>query len=246
MAEYDPIAKPYQKNRTLVLSLPEVYTYFKLVGEVTDQSILELGCGEGFYTRILKRKGARQVVGVDISEAMIDLAKLQETKEPLGIEYSVKDVVKLGKVGKFDRVLASFLLNHAQTTEQLLGMCRSIFINLNAGGLFQALNNNLELSPADYFRLEKYGRKQSISEPLVEGTPITVTLFGHEEDAPACSFVDFYLSKASYEWAFRQVGFKEIRWVQPSVAPDTLQEFGQEFWQDYLDFPPLVGIECVK
>jgi 2-polyprenyl-3-methyl-5-hydroxy-6-metoxy-1,4-benzoquinol methylase len=43
-------------------------------------------CGEGFYTRRIKRKGAGTVVGVDISEEMIRLAKQQEQNHPLGVE----------------------------------------------------------------------------------------------------------------------------------------------------------------
>lgn len=207
---------------------------------------MELGCGEGFFTRPLKQKGAGKVVGVDISEAMIVLAKSQEVNNPLGIDYIGKDVLKLDKIGEFDLVAATFLLNHAQTREQLLAMCHSIFANLKKGGRFLALNHNLELSPPDYWRLEKYGRRQHIVEPKQEGSAITVTLFDVENAQESCSFVDFYLSKASYEWAFEQAGFKHLRWHQPSVPEQALHEFGQDFWQDFLHYPTLVGIECLK
>lgn len=50
-AYYDSIAQQYKKVvREIPLYQPEKYTYFRLIGEVTGKSILELGCGEGFYT----------------------------------------------------------------------------------------------------------------------------------------------------------------------------------------------------
>lgn len=239
MAEYDHIASAYQEHRTkLVGSSVGIYNYSTLLGDIADRTVLELGCGEGFYTRVLKRKGVSHVLGVDISEKMIELARRQETSQPLGIEYRVSDVRDLGKVGEFDLVVASYLLNHAQSRKELLAMCRCIFANLTDGGRFFALNNNLELSPAEYWRLEKYGRKQHTTLPLSDGTPITVTLFGAEGEK-SCSFTDFYLSKASYEWALRQAGFKEIIWHPPRVPSNAIEEYGHEFWQDYLDYPPL-------
>jgi len=245
-ADYDNIARQYQQVvRELPLSSSKIYTYLNLVGDVTGQSVLELGCGEGFYTRRLKQKGASKVLGIDISEKMIDLAKQQEMTEPLGIEYQVGDVLALDKMGEFDLVVAAFLLNHAQTKAQLLKMCQNISIHLKPKGRFVALNNNLELSPDAYFRLEKYGRRQSIpGDSLHEGMPITVTLF-NESDGTECRFTDYYLSKTTYEWALQSVGFKEIRWHKPLLYPEDSQRFGEEFCRDFIEYPPLMGIECV-
>lgn len=168
-------------------------------------------------------------------------------REQLGLEYLVSDVLELGKISDFDQVVAFFLLNHAQTKQQLLKMCQSISANLKQGGRFIAFNNNLELPPESYFRMEKYGRKQSISAPLQEGTPINVTLFNNVDDnTEECRFIDYYLSKATYEWAFQRVGFKEIRWHKPLVSPEDIQKYGQDFWQDFIDYPTLIGIECLK
>jgi len=245
-AYYDNIAQQYQDVvRELPLSFSKIYTYLNLVGNVTGKSVLELGCGEGFYTRKLKQKGASKVLGIDISKKMIELAQQQEMREPLGIEYRVGDVLALDKVGEFDLVVAVFLLNHAQTKAQLFQMCQNISIHLKPKGRFVALNNNLELSPDAYFRLEKYGRRQSLQGSLHEGMPITVTLF-NESDGIECTFTDYYLSKTTYEWALQNVGFKEIRWHKPLLSPDDKRRFGEEFCRDFIEYPTLVGIECVK
>ncbi len=244
VAYYNTIAQQYQKSKELPKGLNiDVHTYFHLLGDIAGKSILDLGCGEGFYTRKFKQKGAATVVGVDISEKMIELARQEEAREPLGIEYVIGDVCKLDKIGSFDLVVASYLLNCAKTKEQLLKMCQSIYANLKPGGRFVSINDNVEQLPESYPICKKYGFTKSISEPLHEGTPITLTF---SVDGQKFSLIDYYLSKATYEWAFRSVGFKEIRWQKPIVSPEGVKKFGQEFWQDFLDYAPMVGIECLK
>ena len=46
---------------------------------------MDVACGFGFYTRLLKQRGAAQVIGVDISPEMVRLAHQQEQADPLGI-----------------------------------------------------------------------------------------------------------------------------------------------------------------
>jgi ubiquinone/menaquinone biosynthesis C-methylase UbiE len=67
---------------------------FELIGNTKGQTLLDMACGEGYNTRILARQGA-EVVGIDFSEKMIELAKKEEEKERLGISYHVMDAADL-------------------------------------------------------------------------------------------------------------------------------------------------------
>ena len=58
---------------------------FDACGELAGRSVLDIGCGEGYCARELKRRGAGDYLGVDLSEQMIEAAKLQEAKEMLHI-----------------------------------------------------------------------------------------------------------------------------------------------------------------
>ncbi|WP_407886261.1 class I SAM-dependent methyltransferase [Scytonema sp. NUACC26] len=246
MTYYDSIAQQYKKSKQLPFRLHiEAYTYFHLLGNLVGKSLLDLACGEGFYTRQFKLQGAARVIGVEISEKMIELARQEEAREPQDIEYILGDVLELDKIGSFDLVVASFLLNYAQTREQLLKMCQSIFVNLRPGGRFVTINNNDSQPPQSYLTTEKYGFIKSIDSPLIEGTPIQYiwTVPGSDQKF---RFNNYYLSTATYEWAFQSVGFKEVRWQKPIVSPQGVEEFGQEFWQDFLNCVPIVGIECLK
>lgn len=221
-ADYDSIAQQYKKSKQLPFRLHiEAYTYFNLLGNLVGKSLLDLACGEGFYTRQFKLQGAARVIGVEISEKMIELARQEETKEPQDIEYILVNVFELGKIGSFDLVVASYLLNYAQTREQLLKMCQSIFANLKSGGRFVTINNNDSQPPSSYLTTEKYGFIKSIDSPLMEGTPIKYTISASDQQF---SFDNYYLSTATYEWAFRSVGFKEVRWQKPIVSPQGVEE----------------------
>src|SRR5256885_13267349 len=74
--QYDHIGSKYDEYaRTATLKRAESYTFFRMVGELAGQRVLDLACGFGFYTRQLKRRGAGQVVGVAISPEMVLLAR---------------------------------------------------------------------------------------------------------------------------------------------------------------------------
>lgn len=243
---YDSIAEQFKKFYSLPFALHiETYTHLNLIGDVTGKSILDLACGEGIYTRLLKQNGAARLVGVDISSEMIKLARQEEEKEPLEIEYIIADVTEIGFIDSFDLVVASFLLNYASTKDQLLKMCHTISANLKPGGRFISLNNNLDLLPEFYHKSEKYGLAKSCPGSLQEGTPLTLTLT-IADDGEKVSFDNYYLSKATYEWALKSVGFKDIRWHNPIVSPEGVQKFSQEFWQDAIDYPYVLGITCQK
>src|SRR5262245_23845773 len=103
--QYDQIGSKYDEYaRTATLKRAENYTFFCMIGTLDVLRVLDLACGFGFYTRLLKQRGAAEVVGVDISHEMIRLAQQQEQAEPLGIMYQVGDAVGLPPLGCFDLV----------------------------------------------------------------------------------------------------------------------------------------------
>ena len=62
--------------------------FFNMLPDVRGLSGIDVGCGEGYNTRILATKGAR-VTAIDISETFIKKAKDAEEEHPLGINYRV-------------------------------------------------------------------------------------------------------------------------------------------------------------
>ena len=56
------------------------------MGDIGGMKICDLACGQGRITRRLARAGAN-VVGVDISERLLEIARREEESEPSGITY---------------------------------------------------------------------------------------------------------------------------------------------------------------
>jgi 2-polyprenyl-3-methyl-5-hydroxy-6-metoxy-1,4-benzoquinol methylase len=58
----------------------------KSCGPVRDLRVLDIGCGQGWFTRQLAVRGARPI-GIDISQRQVEKARLHEAETLLGIEY---------------------------------------------------------------------------------------------------------------------------------------------------------------
>jgi ubiquinone/menaquinone biosynthesis C-methylase UbiE len=107
---------------------------FALLGEVGAKKILDVGCGEGGYTRILASKGAH-VTGIDGSARLIDIAKQRAGKENLTIVYEVRNANSLYDLEEesFDIVLAAMSL---MDVEDYSGAIAEIYRVLRKGGEF--------------------------------------------------------------------------------------------------------------
>ena len=83
----------------------------RLMGDVRGKKILDLGCGEGGYSRELTRRGA-QLTAVDCSEKAFDYASLAARKEKLVIRHYLRNSNDLFDIEpeQFDIVLCSMML----------------------------------------------------------------------------------------------------------------------------------------
>ena len=132
---YDVIGKSYVETEQFpVWEYAERVTFFSVLGEVQDQNVLDVACGTGCYSRLLKQAGARTVVGVDVSPEMIRVAEQEEQRQQLGVSYQVCNALELPVLGEFDVVTATFLLTYAESFDQLATMCHHLFRNLAPQG----------------------------------------------------------------------------------------------------------------
>lgn len=241
---YDPIAEQYQRSkqqpwRTYI----EAFSLMELIGDPTGQSVLDVACGEGFYSRMLKQRGAARVTGVDLSPGMVELARRQEATHQQGIEYVVADARQYGPTESFDLVVAAYLLNYAQNRQELQAMCHGIARCLKPGGRFVTVNcsPSLRFSTAPSYR--KYGFETSVVGAWQEGSPITWKF--HLSDG-ILEIENYHLDTAIHEEAFRQAGFRQVHWHGPRLSPDGLEFQDQSFWSSFLEHSPVALIECVR
>lgn len=241
--DYDLIAGEYKRAKQQPWRMQlEYHTLFGLLGDLSGKSALDLACGEGFYTRFLKRNGTGRTLGVDLSRNMIDLALEEERHHPLGIDYLQQDVVSLALGTSFDIVMAAYLLNYASDYDELLAMCRAAARHLQPGGRFVTVNNNPDHPRERFANTRKYGFTKRADAPLAEGTPVTYIF--HLEDGQAVEITNFHLSVATHERALREAGFRDISWHAPTLAPGVLDGQPDGYWDEFLQHPPVVVLEC--
>ncbi|MHA1913308.1 MAG: class I SAM-dependent methyltransferase [Promethearchaeota archaeon] len=80
----------YDRCRNLI----NTPAFFKMLPNVSGLTGLDIGCGEGYNTRIAAKKGAK-MTAIDISETFIKYAKETEEREPLGVIYQLANAVDL-------------------------------------------------------------------------------------------------------------------------------------------------------
>jgi SAM-dependent methyltransferase len=243
--DYNTIATEYKRAKQQPWRMHvEHFTLFDLIGDLAGKSVLDLACGEGFYTRFLRRGGAARAVGVDVSEGMIALARAEEARNPLGIDYVVQDARELDLGETFDLVVAGYLLNYASTPDELLAMCRGIARSLRPGGRFVTVNNSPEQPPAYFADCRKYGFVKSLVGDLREGAAVEWRFF--LEDGSSFDITNYYLSIATHERALRSAGLHGVRWQPPRLSPAGEAEHGKEFWSALLENSPIIFLECAK
>jgi SAM-dependent methyltransferase len=225
LAQYDKIARSYDR---LVEERPDrVHVLFpsarRYLGELAGKRALDLACGSGLFTRLMRRWGAASVLGVDVSEEMLKIAREREAGQPLGVDYLRADVASMGKLGTFDVVFASFLLHYAPTVEALRAMCANVAANLAPGGRFVAFNENPAHPLHDG---ERYGVRIAAVDPIADGSRIRLTVQGLDVN-------HFHYEPATYRAALEAAGFSKIEW-RPFLKGERADEgFAPGHWDRF-------------
>lgn len=241
---YDPIAERYKRSkqqpwRTYI----EGFTLMKLIGDPGGLNVLDVACGEGYYTRMIRERGAAQVTGIDLSHRMIELARTQEAQHRLGIEYVVGDARKLPDTLQFDLVVAAYLLNYARDRQELQAMYDGLARSVRPGGRFVTVNTSPALAFPNAPTYRKYGFETHVRGQWREGVPITWTFY--MSDGPL-EVENYHLGTTIHEAACRLAGFREIRWHPAELSPEAPTAHDESFWSTFLAHPPIAFIECAR
>ena len=113
-------------------TLFEIPALFSLLPDMTGLSVLDLGCGFGEHCMEFVKAGASKVVGIDISEKMLDVARKENADSK--ITYLNLAMEDLGSIDEnFDLVISSLAFHYI---EDFSGVVRRINEMLAPRGLF--------------------------------------------------------------------------------------------------------------
>lgn len=174
---YKNLRKQFDSANELI----EIPQFFNLIGDVAGKTILDLGCGAGDHDRKLIELGAKSILGIDLSEKMINEAK--KTTDNNKITYKVMSMTDIDKLDqKFDLVVSSLAIHYIEDYDLL---CKKVYNILNDGGRFIFSNghpmdsavilknyeeNFVIINDKKYFLLSDYNNEgKRISHWFVDG-----------------------------------------------------------------------------
>lgn len=130
---YETIAERYSKNveRSPWNAYYERPAMLTLASEMSGKSVLELGCGNGFYLEAALAAGATRVVGVDCSPAMAAIARERTRGRAEVVVAAVEDGLPMFQAQTFDVVLCPLILHYIEDWRSVLREARRV---LSPGG----------------------------------------------------------------------------------------------------------------
>lgn len=104
----------------------------EMIPNLKDKTVLDLGCGFGWHCRYAREQGARSVIGIDLSEKMIQRAR-DMTDDP-SISYKKASLEDIDfPNAQFDVVISSLVFHYMHSFKVI---CEKVNRWLSPGGSF--------------------------------------------------------------------------------------------------------------
>lgn len=142
---------------------------FKLLGNVKNNEILDLGCGQGYFSRLLEKQGAI-VTGIDLSQDLINIANQRNKEQNLNIKYFVSNAadLKVLENNKFDIIVSNMAFMDIENIEKTIKECSKVLKN-NGYIVFSLVNPIFGISERKkddngyFLKLMKYKTNSTIT-----------------------------------------------------------------------------------
>jgi SAM-dependent methyltransferase len=174
-----------------------------------DESILDLGCGQGVFTRAIAAEGCH-VTGIDAAPSLIKRAKTYPSRAP--IRYLARDAADLRDIGPFDAACSILAL---QNMEHLAKVCRSAARVLRDGGrMLWVLKHPCFRIPRQTAWGWDEDRKIQYRRVDAYASPMSIPIVMHPGQAQSESTVSFHkgltdLMACAFGAGFVLAGFEE-------------------------------------
>lgn len=83
----------------------------KFLPDVQDKVVLDAGCGTGWFCSLAAKQNASKVIGIDISPAMIEIAKVQNASTEFRCGNLIDTVID---ESYFDIIICALVLGHLE------------------------------------------------------------------------------------------------------------------------------------
>lgn len=207
-----------------------------LPGSLQGLQVLDLGCGLGYFAREARARGARQVIGVDLSERMLAAARAATHDDGiLYVQAALEDYAPEAEA--FDLVVSSLALHYVADYGALV---RKVAACLVTGGRFACSVEHPIFTAhgsADWY----YGAKGERLHWLVDR-------YRDEGERRTNWFVDgvvkYHRTIETYVNGLLQAGLCLARLEEPEPAAALLAQHPE--WRDERRRPPFLLIAAAK
>lgn len=209
-------------------------TIMRLIGDVTDKRIIDVGCGSGYLTAKLARY-ASYVLGVDPSKKMIEIANREYNRIP-HLEFvneSIEDFSNTRSGNEFDVAVSNMSLITIPDLDEAL---RAISFLLWPEGIF-ALNIT---HPCFYNQHRKYESPGAFQYHVPHAQKGRLIISNDHEGLPSPT-IHFHRPLQEYFRSLRAASFMIDELIEP--FPDSSTE---KLYPRPWKAPHFLSIRCIK
>lgn len=124
--------KKLREHKNNANNIFETPALLSLLPDLNNKTVLDLGCGYGDHCIEFIKRGSRKVVGIDISEKMLEVAKI-ENNHPR-ILYKNMPMENIDILDEcFDVVVSSLAIHYV---DDYKGLVNNVFNLINENGVF--------------------------------------------------------------------------------------------------------------
>lgn len=225
----------------------------KMVGDVQGLRLLDMACGEGYFSRYYAKAGAI-VTGIDFSERLIAAAQEEESRAPLGIQYHVADASKMVNIESesFDIVISFMALMDIENYEGAIMQAsrvlkpggRFVFISFHPCFGWSRRNDGEIMCRWEYRRLEDGSREPHYLKIFEYFTNHSYEMRWKDDEGHEVAVTTlFHRTLTDYMKALRKNGFvvsqiEEPRPVEGELEPNDMSKLSR--------IPHTICVEALK
>ena len=210
--------KKIRDNEANANNLFEIPALFSMMPDLKGKKVLDLGCGFGEHCKQFVNCGAEKVVGIDISEKMLEVAKVENGDPKITyLNMPMEDIDGLEE--RFDVVVSSLAFHYVEDFE---GVIRNIHNLLKENGIFIFSQENPLCtchSGGDRWTRDENGNKLHLN----------LADYGVEGERKTVWFVDdvkkYHRTFSTIVNALIEAGFTIEKMIEPLPTEELLEKY---------------------
>jgi SAM-dependent methyltransferase len=229
--------KRLRENAVNANNLFEIPALLSMMPDLKGKRVLDLGCGFGEHCKLFIDSGAEKVVGLDISQKMLEVAR-RENSDPK-IEYvhmPMEDIAQISE--SFDVVVSSLALHYV---EDFAGVVKNIYALLNTDGVFIFSQEHPMVTCHS-------GGSRWTRDESGEKIHVNLSNYGIEGEREATWFVDhvkvYHRTFSTIVNTLLDAGFSIENMVEPLPTPELLERYPD--YKDLLHKPDFLLMKVKK